>query len=56
MLRFTNRVMKALADATLGTVIVLVHVLLAQRETARVSTALRVQPRARRFTVVRAGS
>ncbi len=51
MLRFTTRVIKSFADATLGTVIVLVHVLLAQREQARTSTALRVQPRAARLTV-----
>ena len=35
MLRLADRVVKAVADVTLGTVIVLVHVALAERQWAR---------------------
>lgn len=35
MWRFVDRAMKAVADVTLGTVIVLVHVALAERELSR---------------------
>jgi hypothetical protein len=38
MWSFADRVMKTMADVTIGTVIVLVHVMLADRESSRADT------------------